>query len=265
MKNKQDIQSQYDDRQIAIYKVGVKNIVYPIVVEDRANQAQHTVATIDMYVSLPHHHRGTHMSRFLELLNKYHGDLLINRLPDFLAEIKKALQADNAYIEIKFPYFINKKAPVSQIKSLMSYNCVFNASLEGDAFQLEIGVEVPVTSLCPCSKEISEYGAHNQRSHLSVRLRYLDFIWLEEIIEMAESAASCEIYSLLKREDEKYVTEKAYNRPRFVEDVVREMAILLGKDQRIKSWHIESENFESIHNHSAYACINNEINNDKNK
>lgn len=249
-----DIQSQSDPRQIGIDKVGVKGLRYPIVVEDRINVTQHTVAELNIYVELPHHMRGTHMSRFIEILHHYHTEVLIANLPDFLAELKQSLKAKAAYIDISFPYFITKKAPVSGIESILSYDCVFSASLKED-FDLLIGVIVPVTSLCPCSKEISSAGAHNQRSFITIKVNYDGFVWLEELIELAELTASCEIYPLLKRVDEKYVTEKAYANPKFVEDIVREITLTLQDDPRIKSFFVESENAESIHLHNAYAMI----------
>lgn len=249
-----DIQSQSDPRKIVIDKVGVKGLRYPIVVEDRKSGTQHTVADLNIYVELPHHMRGTHMSRFIEILHHYHTEALIGSLPHFLAELKASLKAEVAYIDICFPYFVNKKAPVSGIESLLSYDCVFTASLDDD-FDLLIGVIVPVTTLCPCSKEISVAGAHNQRSLITIKVSYTGFVWLEELIEIAESAASCEIYSLLKRVDEKYVTEHAYENPKFVEDIVRDIALKLQDDPRIKSFYVESENAESIHLHNAYAKI----------
>ncbi|KQC10484.1 MAG: GTP cyclohydrolase [Candidatus Cloacimonas sp. SDB] len=254
MNTKTDIQSQKDIRNITIDKVGVKNIRYPIIVDDRINGTQNTVADLDICVELPHDHRGTHMSRFIEVLNRFHNESLIKNLKTFLQEIKKALKADTAYTTIKFPYFIKKKAPVSKIESLLSYNCFFEASLKQD-YQLAIGVEVPVTSLCPCSKEISEFGAHNQRSLVTLQATLKEFVWLEELIELVEGSASCEIYPLLKRVDEKYVTEKAYQNPVFVEDIVRELTLKIDQDSRISSYKIESENFESIHNHNAYAAL----------
>lgn len=249
-----DIQSQSDPRKIVIDKVGVKGLRYPIVVEDRTKGTQHTIADFNIYVELPHHMRGTHMSRFIEILHHYHTEALIANLPDFLAELKETLKAEASYIDISFPYFMTMKAPVSRIESIMTFDCVFTASLK-DEYQLLIGVIVPVTSLCPCSKEISAYGAHNQRSLITIKVSYDGFVWLEELIELAQSAASCEIYSLLKRVDEKYVTEKAYNNPMFVEDVVREITLKLQDDPRILSFFVESENEESIHLHNAYAMI----------
>jgi GTP cyclohydrolase IB len=254
MNNKKDLQSSKDTRKITIDKVGVKNIRYPIIVEDRQNQSQATVAELDIYVELLHEHRGTHMSRFIEVLTHFHKDNLIARLPDFLLEIKKALCADSAYTSLRFPYFIEKIAPVSKIPSLLAYDCFFEASYQKD-YSLTIGVHVPITTLCPCSQEISDYGAHNQRSIVTVKVTLQDFIWIEEIIEIVESCASCEIFSLLKRSDEKYVTEKAFDNPRFVEDLVREVTLRLKDDKRISEFMVESENFESIHSHNAYACV----------
>ena len=249
-----DIQNQSDTRKITIDKVGVKGIRYPIVVEDRSKGIQHSVADLNIYVELPHHKRGTHMSRFIEILNRYHTEVFIGKLDVFLAELKQTMKAEAAYIDINFPYFIKKHAPVSKIASLLSYECTFSASFR-DSFMLWIGVVVPVTTLCPCSKEISEFGAHNQRSQITIRVCYREFIWLEELISLAERHASCEIYPLLKRSDEKFVTEKAYNNPKFVEDIVREITLELHADCRILAFHVESDNFESIHNHNAYAMI----------
>ncbi|MDD3050892.1 MAG: GTP cyclohydrolase FolE2 [Candidatus Cloacimonetes bacterium] len=254
MNNKLDIQSLQDVRNVTIDRVGVKNVKYPIVVEDRTNKIQHTIADLDIFVELPHNQRGTHMSRFIEVLNRYHEETLVDNLPTFLTEIKNELSADVAYVSIKFPYFISKIAPVSKISSLMSYNCDFTASLS-DIFNLSLGIEIPITTLCPCSKEISDYGAHNQRSIVRVTFAYKEFVWLEEIIEIVESCASSQIYSLLKRVDEKYVTEQAYNNPMFVEDIVREIYLKLQSDNRITTFTVESENFESIHNHNAYAFV----------
>ncbi|MCD4829595.1 MAG: GTP cyclohydrolase FolE2 [Candidatus Cloacimonetes bacterium] len=247
-----DIQSENDDRRIGIDKVGVRSVRYPIIVSDRASETQSTVATLDITVDLPHHHRGTHMSRFLEVLSRFHRETFIDKLPEFLAEVRRALDADRAFVHISFPYFIRKTAPVSGSKSLQVYDCWFDAAL-GDGYELRIGVDVPVTTLCPCSREISERGAHNQRSQVRVELCYERFIWLEEIIETVESCASCELWPLLKREDERWVTEHAYDNPRFVEDIVREVTLRLQADERIRSFVVESENMESIHSHNAYA------------
>ena len=249
-----DVQKQQDDRKVTIDKVGVKGVTYPIIVEDRQNEIKHTVAELDIYVELPHNHRGTHMSRFLEILNEYQQRKLVSEIENFVLEIKKRLDAASAFVNIRFPYFVEKTAPVSKIKSLLSYDCFFIASHK-DEFEMEIGVKVPITTVCPCSKEISEYGAHNQRSIVTVSVKYSGYVWLEELIDIVEGCASCEVYSLLKRTDEKFVTEKGYDNPKFVEDIVRDVVVELRKDERIIEFSVESENFESIHNHSAYASV----------
>jgi len=249
-----DLQAQLDSRNIQIDKVGVKGIQYPIIVDDRINGSQHTIAKLDMFVNLHHSKRGTHMSRFIEVLNRYHQDNLVSNLASMLLELKTTLKANAAYINLSFPYFIKRFAPISKIASMMDYQCDFSASYD-QSFQLWIGVKVPVTTLCPCSKEISSFGAHNQRSLVMIKVRYRDFVWLEELIEIAENAASCPIYPLLKRRDEKYVTEKAYSNPKFVEDIVREITQVLEQDNRILEFFVESDNFESIHNHNAYAVV----------
>jgi len=249
-----DIQKQKDIRKIEINKVGVKNIRYPITVLDKAKGIQHTVASVNMYVDLPHRFKGTHMSRFIEILNKYKGDISIKNFSKILSEMKRKLKAKSAHLEVEFPYFIEKEAPVTKAKSLMEYSCRFcGSSNEKEDFY--VGIVVPITTLCPCSKEISEFGAHNQRSVVTVNLRFKKFIWIEDIIRLVEESASCDLYSILKRPDEKYVTEKAYKKPMFVEDVVREIASKLRKDKNIIWFTVESENFESIHNHSAYAFV----------
>ncbi|MBF0176846.1 MAG: GTP cyclohydrolase I FolE2 [Magnetococcales bacterium] len=250
-----DVQSQRDERHLAIDKVGVKNIRYPIVVKDRSQGSQHTIATINMFVNLPHQFKGTHMSRFLEVLAEHDRAISVESLPVLLQKIRSHLRAEEAHMDLDFPYFIRKAAPVSGSEALMDYQVRFSGLLDHHGFQLTLGVEVPVTSLCPCSKEISRYGAHNQRSHVTVTLRTREFIWVEEVIELVERNASCELYAILKRPDEKHVTERAYENPRFVEDMVRSVAADLSEDARISWYTVASENFESIHNHSAYAFI----------
>ncbi len=252
-----DVQSETDYRRLPIQKVGVKGVSYPITVQDRANGTQETVATVQMYVDLPHHFRGTHMSRFIELLNRHRGNIASDNLRQIMAEMRQHLSAEVAHIELVFPYFIEKTAPVSGSRSLQGYTCTFSSSLGPSEEDLEfvLTVEVPVTTLCPCSREMSERGAHNQRSVVTVSARFEGFLWLEELIAAAEASASCPLYPLLKRSDEKFVTDQAYNNPRFVEDVVRECATLLGKLEQITWFRIEAENFESIHNHNAYAMI----------
>jgi GTP cyclohydrolase I len=249
-----DIQNQTDHRNQEINKVGVKSIRYPIIVLDKAKGLQHTVASINMYVDLPHRFRGTHMSRFVEILNRYRGEIAIKTFSRILNEMKQKLHAKTAHLEVEFPYFIEKKAPVSGARGLMEYVCRFcGSSNEKEDFYL--GVRVPLMTVCPCSKEISDFGAHNQRSVVTVHVRFRRFIWIEDIIRMIEESASSDVFSILKRPDEKLVTERAYQNPMFVEDVVREVASKLSQDSNITWFTVESENFESIHNHNAYAYI----------
>ena len=249
-----DLQQSRDERNIPIDKVGVKNIHYPIVVLDKSKDRQHTVASINMYVDLPHHFKGTHMSRFIEILNEHHGEISIEGIDAILLEMKERLEASSAHLELEFPYFIEKRAPVSGARGLMEYQCRMLGSL-GEVGDFILGVTVPVTSLCPCSREISARGAHNQRSAVSVQVRYRDHIWLEDLIEWIEACGSAPVYSLLKREDEKAVTEQAYDNPRFVEDIVRAVTEKLQRIENITWFRVECENFESIHNHSAYALV----------
>ncbi len=249
-----DMQKSRDNRRIPIDKVGVKDISYPIVVMDKNRKFQHTVARVNLYVDLPHHFKGTHMSRFIEILNQYREEIALDRMQEILEEMKKKLGASSAHLEIEFPYFIEKQAPVSGARSLMEYSCSFSATLS-DEFDFVLGIKAPVTSLCPCSKELSRFGAHNQRSLISVRVRYRDFIWIEDLVALMEGCGSSPVWSLLKREDEKYVTEQAYEHPMFVEDMVREATQRLSAMDTITWFSVEAENFESIHNHSAYAFI----------
>ncbi|MBF0454687.1 MAG: GTP cyclohydrolase I FolE2 [Magnetococcales bacterium] len=250
-----DVQSQQDSRRLDIDRVGVKDIRYPIIVRDRSRGQQHTIASINMYVKLPHLFKGTHMSRFLEVIAEYDEAISITSLPNLLEKIQSRLDAEEAHIELAFPYFIRKVAPVSKASALMDYQVEFMGVLDGDDYRMTMKVMVPVTSLCPCSKEISDFGAHNQRSHVTVSLQFNKFVWVEEIIDMVEKNASCQLYAILKRPDEKFVTEEAYKNPKFVEDMVRSVAADLEKDSRVSWFKVESENFESIHNHSAYALI----------
>jgi len=250
-----DVQNRRDNRRIDIDKVGVKNIRYPIIVRDRSRGHQHTIASVNMYVRLPHRFKGTHMSRFLEVLSAYDQAVSVENLPDLLQGIRDRLDAEEAYIDLVFPFFMQKKAPVTGAQAMMDYHVRFSGRQRGDDFRMTLEVVVPVTTLCPCSKEISDHGAHNQRSHVTVNLCFHRFVWVEEVIELVESQASCPLYAILKRPDEKYVTEKAYNHPMFVEDMVRAVASELEKDPRIAWFTVESENFESIHNHSAYAFL----------
>jgi len=250
-----DVQNSHDSRQITIDKVGIKDIRHPVRVKDRSEGEQHTVATFNMYVELPHNFKGTHMSRFVEILNQHEREISIKSFHDMLKEMGERLEAEAGRIEMSFPYFINKNAPVTGVESLMDYQVSFTGEIEKGATSIELKVIVPVTSLCPCSKKISDYGAHNQRSHVTVTIRANSFIWVEELIEMVEKQASSELYGLLKRPDEKHVTEYAYDHPKFVEDMVRDVAATLNADARVDAYIVESENFESIHNHSAYALI----------
>jgi GTP cyclohydrolase I len=250
-----DIQSSEDTRYIHIDRVGIKDIRHPIVVRDRSGRDQHTVATFNMYVSLPHNFKGTHMSRFVEILNHHEYEITVESFKRMIVEMTEVLQAEAGHIEMSFPFFMIKFAPISKVQSLMDYQVSFIGQIQNKVTSVLVKIVVPVTSLCPCSKNISDYGAHNQRSHVTVQARLRSFVWVEELIEMIEKVGSCELYGLLKRPDEKYVTEKAYDNPKFVEDIVRDVAIRLNADDRITAYVIESENFESIHNHSAYAMV----------
>jgi GTP cyclohydrolase I len=250
-----DIQSSADTRRLAIDRVGVKAIRHPVKVMERGGGVQHTIAHFNMYVGLPHQFKGTHMSRFVEILNAHEREISVDTFQVMLGEMVERLEAKSGVIEMTFPYFVNKAAPVSGVQSLMDYEVTFTGQIKDGRKCFEMKVVVPVTSLCPCSKEISDYGAHNQRSHVTIAARTRDFVWIEELVEMAERQASSELYGLLKRPDEKYVTEHAYDNPKFVEDMVRDVAAKLNDDDRIEWYVVESENFESIHNHSAYALI----------
>jgi GTP cyclohydrolase IB len=251
-----DVQSSADSRQLAINKVGIKSIRHPIKVLDKTGGVQHTIAVFNMYVGLPHDFKGTHMSRFVEILNCHEREISVESFESMLREMVQRLEAETGHLEMSFPYFINKKAPVSGVESLMDYDVTFIGEVgAGSSYRQTTKVVVPVTSLCPCSKKISERGAHNQRSHVTITATTNDFVWIEELVQLAEQQASCELYGLLKRPDEKLVTERAYDNPKFVEDIVRDIAGLLNADPRIDAYVVESENFESIHNHSAYALI----------
>ncbi len=250
-----DVQNSEDTRQIAINKVGIKDIRHPVRVKDRSDGEQHTIANFNMYVNLPHNFKGTHMSRFVEILNSHQKEIGVESFKEILTEMTGCLEAQAGHIEMNFPYFVNKKAPVSGVQSMLDYNVTLIGEIQNGEPVMYIKVVVPVTSLCPCSKKISDRGAHNQRSHVTVQVRTKGFIWIEEIIDLVESEASCELYGLLKRPDEKRVTEHAYDNPKFVEDMVRDVAVRLNNDSRIAAYVVESENFESIHNHSAYALI----------
>lgn len=259
-----DVQNERDSRQINLDRVGVNGVIYPITVMDRANKTQETYGRINLYVDLPKEFRGTHMSRFIEILNKHRKNITLNSLKEILCDTKTELNAKNAHIEIEFMYFINKPAPVSKIDSFMNYNCKFIAS-ENNCFDFILEVDVPIHLVCPCSKEISQFGAHNQRGVAKISLRMRKLVWIEEIIEIGEKSASAPLYALLKREDEKFITENAYLNPRFVEDVARNIALLLDKDERITWYSIEVISIESVHNHNAYACLSRDKRENANK
>lgn len=258
----QDIQVTKDNRGLEIDQVGVCDLRYPIVVLDRYNERQHTIANISMSVNLPHQFKGTHMSRFLTVLNRHRGEITVRTLPTVLDELKKELEAESAHVEVVFPYVIEKAAPVSGEKGLMDYDCSFTTESNGGKDDFLLGVSVPVTSLCPCSKAISDYGAHNQRGVVRIEIRTVkksngerELVWIEELIEMAELSASSPVYPLLKREDERHVTMQAYDNPVFVEDIVRNVALRLNSDKRVSWYRVRVMNQESIHNHSAFAVI----------
>lgn len=254
-----DVQGSADSRHIAIQKVGIKAIRHPVRIAARPSAdgeaALATIATFSMSVSLPQERKGTHMSRFVQILNAHDEAISPESFRQMLRDMVQKLEATSGYIEMKFPFFINKAAPVSGVKSLMDYEVAFIGEIRDGETRFKMQVLAPVTSLCPCSKEISAYGAHNQRSHVTVTAEFRDFVWIEELVELIEAQASCELYGLLKRPDEKYVTERAYDNPKFVEDLVRDVAAALNADDRIVAYSLEAENFESIHNHSAYAII----------
>lgn len=250
-----DIQNQEDIRQIPIDKVGVKNLRYPIAVKDKDNELQHTIATIAMTVDLPQEFKGTHMSRFVEILQCKDREIHVDSIDTILLEMQKRLKSNVSHIEIEFPYFKEKLAPASGKPSLIDYVAKFHAVRNKEKKDFVLTVKVPVTTLCPCSKNIAKYGAHNQRGEVTVSVRFNDTVWIEDLISVVESSASCELYSLLKREDEKFVTERAYENPVFVEDLVRNIVVKLKDNKSITWYSVEAENFESIHNHNAYAHI----------
>ena len=250
----EDVQSRADTRHLPINRVGIKEISHPVRVKDRSAGEQHTIAAFNMYVSLPHHFKGTHMSRFVEILHA-EREISVESFRGMLESMTTRLEANAGHIEMTFPFFVMKRAPATGVESLMDYRASLIGERHDGVTDMWVRVIVPVTSLCPCSKRISDYGAHNQRSHVTITAKLRSHIWIEELIEFAEKEASCELYGILKRPDEKYVTERAYDNPKFVEDMVRDVAMRLNADDRIASYVVESENFESIHNHSAYALI----------
>jgi GTP cyclohydrolase IB len=250
----EDVQARADTRQLPINRVGIKDITHPVKVRDRAAGEQHTIATFNMYVSLPHDFKGTHMSRFVEILHA-EREISVQSFRGMLRTMTTRLEADTGHIEMTFPFFVMKRAPVSGVESLMDYRAGLIGEHRHGHTEIWVRVSAPVTSLCPCSRKISAYGAHNQRSHVTLTARLRSHMWIEELIQIAESEASCELYGILKRPDEKYVTERAYDNPKFVEDMVRDVAMRLNDEARVAAYVVEAENFESIHNHSAYARI----------
>ncbi len=247
-----DIQNEHDTREIPLEKVGVKGVRYPVTVLSKAKKTQNTTATVNLFVNLPHKFKGTHMSRFIEVFHKHHSNISMLHFLEMLKEIKTKLDAEKAFGSITFPYYIEKNAPVSNAEGIMEYICSYEGEVSDTTQKFFITIEVPVTTLCPCSKAISEYGAHNQRGKVRVKLLYSDFFWIEDVIQMIENCASSPLYSVLKRQDEKAVTEHAYDNPRFVEDVVREVYLGL-KKMNFEWFSVEAENEESIHFHNAYA------------
>lgn len=257
-----DVQNRPDSRQVPIDQVGVSELRYPIVVLDRAKERQHTIARLSMSVNLPHHFKGTHLSRFIEILNGHRGEVTMHTLPRILVDLKAHLEAESARVVAVFPYFLERSAPVSGAKALMDYECTFVGESNGKGDDFVLGVQVPVTTLCPCSKAISDYGAHNQRGSVNIRTRSTKnpqgvpaLVWIEELIEVAEASASAPVYALLKREDERKVTMQAFDNPVFVEDIVRNVALKLREDARIAWFGVEAVNQESIHNHNAFARV----------
>ncbi len=249
-----DVQSMPDTRGKYINRVGVKGVKYPIRVFDKKHRFQDTIAMVSMFVSLPENYRGTHMSRFLEVLNEHRERISIKDIKQIVCDLRDKFKAKEAEVEVAFPYFVEKKAPVSSIPSISSYDCKITAYFK-EKYDFELSVSVLALSLCPCSKEISEKGAHNQRVKITATVKMNKLVWIEDIGSILEKSASSEIFSLLKREDEKFITEKSYDNPKFVEDIVRDVAIELDNLDGIIAYKVEAESFESIHPHNAYACI----------
>jgi len=250
-----DKQSERDHRELRIDKVGVRGLRFPIQIRDKAHSLQNTVATIGMFVDLPKEFKGTHMSRFLEVLNAHGRVVHVENIEEILFAMQKKLHSATSHLEMEFPFFLDKRAPVSGLSSLMDYTARFDATACGKEIDFVLTVKAGVTTLCPCSKSISEYGAHNQRGEVTVQIRSTKAIWIEDLISIIESSASSELFALLKRRDEKAVTERAYENPVFVEDLVRNIALKLNARPDVSWFKVEAENYESIHNHNAYACI----------
>ena len=251
----EDVQASLDTRAIPINRVGIKDIAHPITVQNRDGKTSHSIATLSMSVSLPHDQKGTHMSRFIEMLCETETIISAKHFHKLLGDMTQRLEAESGYIEMQFPYFIEKTAPVSGVKSLMDYQVNLIGQIDNGHLDSTLEVTIPVKSLCPCSKKISDYGAHNQRSHITVGVNCSNKLWLNELITSVEAQASAELFAILKRPDEKYITEHAYNNPKFVEDVVRDVANVFDHNNNISRYYVHAENFESIHNHSAFAVI----------
>lgn len=250
-----DVQSGRDHRELRIDKVGVRGLRFPIQIRDKAHQHQNTIATISMCVDLPMEFKGTHMSRFIEVLNAHGSIVHVENIEEILHAMQVKLHASTAHLEMEFPFFLTKKAPVTGKEGVMDYTARFSATASGKNIDFVLTVVVGVTTLCPCSKAISKYSAHNQRGNVTVAIRSNKVVWIEDLIALVESSASSELYSLLKRQDEKAVTERAYDNPVFVEDLVRNVALKLNDNRNVTWYRVEAENFESIHNHNAYACL----------
>jgi len=250
-----DCAAEFDTRDLPIEQVGIAGLSYPITVWTKEGCPQHTVGELELGVGLPPHFKGTHMSRFVEVLNRFRGELSLRTVPKLLWEVQRHLEAEDAFINVAFPYFLERSAPVSKAKSLMEYSCRFEAKKSGDSLSFTLVVEVPVTTLCPCSKAISKYGAHSQRSFVEVSVRFSEMVWIEQVVEAVEGCASAPLYALLKREDEKWVTEHAYENPRFVEDLVREVVLSVRSIDGVNWLRVRAENVETIHKHQAYAVI----------
>ncbi|MFP3091560.1 GTP cyclohydrolase FolE2 [Treponema sp. TIM-1] len=259
-----DVQNLTDSRNVPLTKVGVKSLEYPIQVLDKVKKVQHTTARVDLFANLPRHFKGTHMSRFIEIFHAYREDLSMPRFLEMLNKIRASLDAESSFGSLNFPYFLEKSAPVSGLTGMMSYQCCYQGRVYQGGHHFTVSVAIPVTTVCPCSKAISDRGAHNQRGIVRLELELGPFFWLEDIIDMVEKSASSPVYSLLKREDEKYITEHAYDNPKFVEDLVRDVYITIRDLHQFPSFSVEAENFESIHNHNAYAYVQYHSGDDKN-
>lgn len=250
-----DVQSLPDTRNLSIDRVGIRDIRQPVRILDRSTEEQHTVATFGMYVQLAPEVKGTHMSRFVEVLEEHPGVYSLATFPELVREVASRLESGRCEVEMHFPYFMQKAAPVSGVTSMLDFEVTLAAELDGDEIIEQLSVEVPVTSLCPCSKSISDYGAHNQRSHVTATVELVEPLWIDDLIALLEDKGSCQLYPVLKRPDEKHVTELAYDNPKFVEDIARDVALAFNADGRIGRYRVTVENFESIHNHSAFAEI----------